>query len=224
MLLPSWTTAPRALIGVAVAAGLLLERAPVGAGVRSSTRIEPYRVGGTTAASLVSYMRNQPYHGSHGDAVANIEPSYSLSIATKNAGGACKAGSVDLNVRFLLTLPQATNASGMSPATRGAWTNFVSFARRHEETHRGIYLQCASGFVAKAMRLTAGSCLSLQSNIRSLLETEKRACDRRQNAFDRGQYRSVLHLGLFAMAKYSGRKPAHAASVSGPSSALEAPP
>jgi predicted secreted Zn-dependent protease len=223
MLLPSWTMAPRALIGVAVAAGLVVDAAPVGAGVRSSSQIEAYRVGGTTAASLVSYMRNNPYPGEHGDAVANIQPSYSLSIATKNAGGACRASSVDLNVRFLMTLPQATNASGMSAATRGAWSNFVAFARRHEETHRGIYLQCASGFVAQAMRLTASSCFSLQSNIRSLLEKAKRACDVRQNAFDNGQYRSVLNLGLFAMAKYSGRKPARAASVSGPSSALEAP-
>jgi predicted secreted Zn-dependent protease len=223
MLLPSWTISSRSLIGVAVGAGLLLETTGVAAGVRSSTQIEAYRVGGTTAASLVSYMRNHPYPGEHGDAVANIVPRYSLSIATKNAGATCKASSVDLNVRFLMTLPHATNASGMSPATRSAWTNFVSFARRHEESHRGIYLQCASGFVAKAMRLTASSCLALQSNVRSLLETEKRACDRRQNAFDRGQYRSVLNLGLFAMAKSSGRKPARVASVSGPSSALEAP-
>ena len=59
----------------------------VAAGVRSSTQIEAYRVGGTTAASLVSYMRNHPYPGEHGDAVANIVPRYSLSIATKNAGG-----------------------------------------------------------------------------------------------------------------------------------------
>jgi predicted secreted Zn-dependent protease len=223
MLLPSWNKAPRALIGVAVMAGVLLEAAPVAAGVRTSTTIEPYRVNGTTAASLVSYMRNNPYPGDHGDAVANIRPSYSLSIATKSAGGVCRASSVDLNVRFLMTLPQARNASGMSPATRGAWTNFVAFARRHEETHRSIYLQCAGGFVAKAMRVTASSCFALQSSIRSLLESEKRACDRKQNAFDRRQYRSVLGLSLFAMAKYSGRKPARVTSVSGPSSALEAP-
>ena len=178
---------------------------------------------GTTAASLVSYMRNHPYPGEHGDAVANITPSYSLSIATKNAGGACKASSVDLNVRFRMTLPQASNASGMSAATRIAWNNFVGFARRHEETHRSIYVQCASGFVAKAMRLTSSSCLSLQSSIRSLLESEKRACDLKQNAFDRRDDPRVVTLNLFAMAKYSGRKPARAASVSGPSSALEAP-
>src|SRR5438045_1161026 len=98
MLLPSWNTAPRALIGVAVAAGMLFECGPVDAGVKTSTTIEPYRVGGTTAASLVSYMRNNPYPGDHGDAVANIKPSYSLSVATKSAGGACRASSVDLNV------------------------------------------------------------------------------------------------------------------------------
>ena len=99
----------------------------------------------------------------------------------------------------------------------------MGFARRHEETHRGIYVQCANGFVAKAMRMTSSSCLSLQSSIRSLLESEKRACDLKQNAFDRRDDPRVVTLNLFAMAKYSGRKPARAASVSGPSSALEAP-
>jgi predicted secreted Zn-dependent protease len=219
----SWSAVPRTLLGLVAAAAGLLWVAQVEAGVISSTQIEPYRVGGTTADGLVSYMRIHPYQGDHGDAVAHIRPSYSLSIATKDSGGACKASSVNLNVRFLLTLPQATNASAMSPATRGAWSTFVAFARRHEETHRSIYLQCAGDFVAKAMRLTASSCLALKSNIGSLLETEKRACDLRQNAFDRQQYRSVLNLNLFALAKYSGRKPARVTSVSGPSSALVAP-
>ena len=44
MLLPSGTVAPRALIGVVVAVGLVLEAAPVDAGVRTSTQIEAYRV------------------------------------------------------------------------------------------------------------------------------------------------------------------------------------
>lgn len=222
MLLPFFERAPRALT-VAIGVAFLLAAAPVFAGVKSSTTTEAYRVSGTTAASLVSYMRNNPYPGDHGDAVANIKPSYSLSIATKDAGAVCRAGSVNLSVRFLMTLPQATNAAGMSPATRGAWNTFVAFARRHEETHRSIYLQCANSFVAKAMRMTSNSCLSLQANIRSAFEAAKRACDLRQRAFDRGQYRSVLSLSLFAMAKYSGRKPARVSSVSGPSSALEAP-
>ena len=222
MLSSSWNAAPRALLGILVATGLLAETAAV-AGVRSSTQTSAYRVSGATAASLVSYMRIHPYPGDHGDAVANIRPSYFLSIATKDAGGVCKPSRVDLNVRFAMTLPQATNASAMSSGTRGAWNNFVAFARRHEETHRGIYLQCANEFVAKAMRLTSSSCFSLQSSIRSLLESAKRGCDQRQNAFDRRDYGRVLHLSLFAMAKYSGRKPTRAVSVSGPSSALEAP-
>jgi predicted secreted Zn-dependent protease len=223
MVLPSWSAAPRALWGAAVAAELLLAAAPAGAGVRSSTQIEAYRVSGTTAAGLVSYMRNNPYPGDHGDAVAHITPNYSLSIATKEAGGVCKPSSVGLNVRFDMVLPKATEASALSSATLAAWNSFVAFARRHEETHRSIYLQCASEFVAKAIRLTAGSCLSLDANIRSQLEAEKRACDLKQSAFDRVQYRLVLDQSLFALAQYSGRKPASVTSVSGPSSALAAP-
>jgi predicted secreted Zn-dependent protease len=223
MLLPFRTAAPQALFGVGLAAGLLLGITAAGAGVTSSTQTEAYRVSGATAADLVAYMRYHPYPGDHGDAVANIRPNYTLSVATKDAGGACKASSVNLNIRFSLVLPQATQTAAMSSSTRAAWNSFAAFARRHEETHRSIYLQCAAEFVAKAMRQTSGSCFSLQANIKDMLEAEKRACDLRQNAFDRAQYRIVLYQNLFALAKYSGRKPGHAAPVSGPSSALEAP-
>jgi predicted secreted Zn-dependent protease len=180
------------------------------AAVSTSTRNASYRVSGTTAAALVSYMRRNPFPGDHGGAIANIRPSYSLSIATKQAGGVCRASSVNLRVAFVITLPLATGAGSMSPATRAAWGSFVAFARRHEEHHRTIYLDCARGFVGKAERLTAGSCMSLNASIRSLLETEKRACERRQSAFDRQDSGRVTGLSLFAMAGMSHRKLAKA--------------
>ena len=173
--------------------------------VRSSTQSRSYNVGGATARSLVSYMRSRPFHGSNGDAVANIRPSYALSVATRQSGSVCRASKVTLNMRFVMTLPRAQSASAMSASTRSAWNAFVAFTRRHEETHRSIYVQCGNNFVAKAERMTASNCGALQASIRKLLEREKSACESRQRAFDRSDYRRVAGLSLFRMARGSSR-------------------
>jgi len=185
---------------------LVMTSLPAGAGVTSSTDTRSYDVSGTSASSLVSYMRNNPFPGDKGAAVANIRPSYSLSIATKQVGGLCQASGINLSVHFVMTLPHAVNASSLNGGTRVAWDSFVGFARQHEETHRAIYMQCANEFAAKALRLTSQRCFALDSRIRGMLEAEKRACDSRQAAFDRAQYRLVFGLSLFNMAKYAGRK------------------
>jgi predicted secreted Zn-dependent protease len=187
-------------------AGLVATSDIAAAAVSTSTSNASYRVSGTTAADLVSFMRRNPFPGDHGGAVANIRPSYSLSIVNKQAGSVCTASAVNLRVSFVITLPTATGAGRMSSATRAAWGGFVAFARRHEEHHRAIYLDCARGFVAKAERMTAGSCMGLNASIRSLLESEKRACERRQAAFDRQDSGRVTGLSLFAMAGMSGRR------------------
>lgn len=192
----------RAAVAACIAAGASVAAL---ADVRTSTQHRSYSVGGTTASSLVSYMRSNPFHGTRGDAVANIRPSYGLSVATRQNGGTCRASSVTLNIRFVMTLPSARNASAMSSSTRSAWNSFVAFTRRHEETHRNIYIQCGNAFVAKAQRLTASNCGALQASVRRLLETEKRACERRQIAFDRADYGRVGSLSLFRMARGSSR-------------------
>lgn len=207
----------------AIAAALLCAPASHAiAGVTSSSQINPYWVGGSTASDLINYMRNRPFHGDRGDAVANIRPSYTLSVTGKQAGASCRALDVGVKVRFVVTIPRARNASGMSPATLSAWNGFVAFATRHENQHKSIYLQCANEFVAKAMRMTAPSCFALNANVRSQFEAAKRACDKRQLAFDRQDYRRVFGLTLFAMA--SGRKPARVIQASAPVAAAAVHP
>jgi predicted secreted Zn-dependent protease len=169
--------------------------------VRTSTVTRGYSVGGTTASSLVSYMRSNPFHGDSGDAVGNIRPYYSVSSVTRQSGGTCRASKVTLNIRFVMTLPQARSAAAMGASTRSAWNSFVAFTRRHEETHRSIYIQCGNAFVAKAQRLTASTCGALHASINRLLEAEKRACATRHRAFDRAEASRLRNLSLFRMAR-----------------------
>jgi len=207
---------------IAMAVAPMIATGDVKAEVRSSTELRAYVVGGTTAASLVSYMRKDPFPGDSGPAVANIRPHYTLSIDTTYSDAVCKPSNIDLNVNFVMTLPEARTPAAFSPSTRSAWNAFVDFARRHEETHRSIYLDCADDFAAKALQVTASNCTSLRESIAAIFEAETRACERRQRAFDRAQYRIVLGLSLFGSARYAGHKPA-ATSSSAASSAMRAP-
>jgi predicted secreted Zn-dependent protease len=207
--MPGRATRGRAALALIALVGVGLRIVPAGAEVGSSTEVRAYNVSGTSAASLISFMRNHPFHGDRGAAVANIRPYYSLSVFTKDPGkdGVCHADKVDVSIRFVMTLPKATNAGAMSAGTRSAWTGFTAFARQHEETHRGIYVDCANAFVAKVLQMTSmQSCGGLEASIRRELESAKRACELKQNAFDRRDYRRVFGLSLFQMAKYAKGK------------------
>jgi predicted secreted Zn-dependent protease len=211
----------RAVFAIVIATSFVATEAG-NADVRSSTDLRAYLVGGTTPASLVSYMRRRPFPGDNGPAVANIRPHYTLSVDTSYADAVCKPTAIDLNIDFVMTLPEAKTPDQFSPWTRSAWSAFVDFARRHEETHRSIYLDCAEDFTAKALQLAASSCASLRESIAAAFKAEDRACDRRQRAFDRAQYRLVLGVSLFAGARHAGQKPAPAGGF-GVSRAMRAP-
>jgi predicted secreted Zn-dependent protease len=190
-------------VGVFVAIALVapLTVSIAGAQVKTTTTTRYHSVGGSTAKSLVMSMRSRPVSGDSGAALANIRPYYRLDVATRTSGGTCRASTVALNIRFVMTLPRARSASTMRSSTRSAWNAFASFARRHEQHHRSIYIQCGNSFIAKAKRMTNGSCAALQSSIRRLLEREKRACEGRNRAFDRGEKARLLRLSLFRMAR-----------------------
>jgi predicted secreted Zn-dependent protease len=189
---------------LSVAAGVAISLSLAAAAeVRTSTRTQYYTVGGTSARTLVGYMRSNPYRGSTGDAVANIRPSYSLDVASRQSGGTCRPTKVTLNINFIVTVPRARSA--LDGATRTAWNGFVSFAKQHEEGHRRIYIQCGNAFVAKAERLSASNCATLQAATRKLLEVEKSVCEGRQRAYDRTEYGKVAGLALFKIAGNASR-------------------
>lgn len=175
---------------------------PAMAGVRTTSVTQSYRVPGTTAKSVVTYMLRHPFPGDHGGAFANIRPHYRLSVDTRQSGGMCRARDVDLDVRFVVTLPVARDFDKMSARTRAAWRSFADFARRHEDAHRISYIGCANRFVAAARRETARTCRALESTIRRMLQQAKRDCEAKQTAFDRRQRNAVHGLVLFNMAGY----------------------
>jgi len=190
----------RAVAIAVVAIALATDSLTALAGVTSTTSHRYYSVSGTSKATLARKIRSNPFRGDGGRAVANIRPKYALNVTTKNVGKTCRVTDVNLNIRFLLTLPRA-DEKAMSASTRSLWRGFVSFARRHEERHRAIYLQCARNFAAKAQRLSGSSCAGLKARAQRLLNAEDRACDRRHAAFDRSERRRLSRQPLFRTAR-----------------------
>jgi predicted secreted Zn-dependent protease len=177
---------------------LCLAAAPAMAGMTVTSDIRYYHVGGSTAESLARSMRDNPIEGDHGAAVANVRPQYRLDIDARQVGQVCRVTDVDLDIRFLTTLPQA-DEGGMSPRARAYWRGFVAFAARHEGTHKAIYQQCARAFVIRARRLADRTgCGSIQAEARRLFEASKQACETRQAAFDRREAPRLRRLPLFA--------------------------
>lgn len=192
---PSW----RRLVVAGVVFGLVA-LLPAVAGVRTSSVTHAYKVRGTTAKAVVSYMLRNPFPGDQGGAFANIRPRYKLSVSSRASAGVCRAKDVDVDIRFVITLPEARDIKRMSAKTRSAWHSFAAFARRHEEAHRQSYIGCANRFVAAARREKAESCQALDAQMRRMFEKAKRDCEARQSDFDRRQKRVVPGLALFNMA------------------------
>lgn len=186
-----------------VAAALVCVSSIASAGVTSRTNQYKFLVEGTTAAGLVRYMNGHAISGDHGSAYANIRPTYDLSLKTKQSGGGmCRPAQVNVHVTFDLTLPVAASPGAMGKSTRRAWNAFVGFAAVHENHHKASYLGCAKAFVAQALRQTAPSCFSLQSELDQMLREMERSCEAKQRPFDQSQARVLPRLSLFSMAGY----------------------
>jgi predicted secreted Zn-dependent protease len=169
--------------------------------VTSSTTTHTYAVDGGTALGLVRYMNSHPVQGDHGAAYASIHPNYELSVVTAQRGSKCVPLKVSVNVDFDLTVPVADSPGRMSGRTRAAWNAFTAFARGHESHHKASYLGCARAFVARARRQSAGECVALEFDLRTMLSQMKRDCETRQMAFDHVQARILPRLALFRMAR-----------------------
>lgn len=204
----TWKFRVRFAPGIAIALAAVLTGMtciPVAADPHARLVNRDYRVYGDTERALVAFMKSRPFRGDHGPALANIRPHYTLKASVGNQGPACRVEALDLSIRFVLTLPRAMDADRFSARTRRVWSSFRAFTKRHEDTHRRIYLGCARRFLYMAWRLSdPHSCGALKRRVRSLLRQQERACDRLHDAFDRRELPRLRQLALFRMARLRG--------------------
>jgi predicted secreted Zn-dependent protease len=150
----------------------------------SHTKYSYFPVQGSSLPELHS---NMVRHGP----TANGVRGYGTTAATmgKKMGiNACKAnGGYHFDVEFLIKLPKATNPAALSPAERGMWNRFAQFVKKHEETHRTIWMGCAAEFDRMLQASGSQDCPSRQARAMTLWNEMLASCSPKQVAFDQAQ-------------------------------------
>lgn len=149
----------------------------------TSTKITHYSVSASTANGLDQQMSSLgPWHGRE-RAYANIvvRPSYDGRLVQ---GKVCKLQNFKVVATFTMTLPKLASGLKLSKTLQGQWKSFASFARRHEETHRSIWLDCLTKAERRALALRVTACDALGREVDRVFASEWSRCEKRQEAFD----------------------------------------
>lgn len=156
------------------------------AGPKVAVGYQYYAVSGTSAVQL---MRNLHLHGPTVDgagAYATIESSFSESGQMVQGKG-CSVPRYTIGMSFTITLPAAQDLPDASPRIKKTWRSFYGFVKKHEETHKAIWISCAATMQAKVRALRMKTCEGLQSRVAQIVESEAAKCRRRHDAFDRSE-------------------------------------
>jgi predicted secreted Zn-dependent protease len=174
---------------LATAAGLLLicGMTASAAKPRVSVDYQYYPVNGTTVLQLLRALHL------HGPTV-NGEGAYAATMitdfrqgGTPIAGASCRIPDYTQFLRFTIILPAARDVPQASSRVRAAWRSFYAFVKRHEETHKSIWVGCAARMEARVRALKAPTCDAFAARATQILSQETVACSRKHDAFDRAE-------------------------------------
>ena len=176
--------------------------APASAGLAYSTEYREHPVLGTTPQAIWQYMNAHPIMDpDDGPAYANLTHDHDLALKVATQDGACRVSDLTFRWHFVLTLPKAADYGAMSAATRSMWNAFVAGLKRHEETHRSIFVGCGTEFVPAATRLTGpAGCFGMQRKVQRFIDQRYEACMAKQKAFERQDRSRILGLAFIRAA------------------------
>ncbi|MGH6855970.1 MAG: DUF922 domain-containing protein [Aestuariivirga sp.] len=156
-----------------------------------TTKYAYYPIGGKTAASIYSAMLRRGPHVNGGKA-------YAATSATSSQDGKlvqakrCVVQDYRLKIDFVIRLPQIKNESLLPPSDRSRWRQFARFLKKHEETHRAIWLGCAQELEIKARAISAANCTEADAKATRLWEQMRKTCGRKHEAFDAAEQKRLF--------------------------------
>ena len=185
----------------------MTEAAPLSAKPVVKTSFKSYSVPGTSAYALLSYMQANGPHANGSRALATTSASFRYKADAVTSNG-CRLKNFQVSTTFVITLPKATQRSGMSSGVRKRWGQFVKHARWHENRHKQIWIGCAKKIERAARSMgRQSSCNAAWAKAQSIVKTELARCDRLHAAFDRRETARASKLPLIAAALRAPKTP-----------------
>jgi predicted secreted Zn-dependent protease len=137
-------------------------------------------------------IRRGPHvNGAKAYAATSMNPSQEGRLVQ---GKSCRIDDYKIKANFVIRLPKMRNEAALGGETLARWRQFSTFLRKHEETHRSIWMGCASELENRISELRTPNCGALERKAAALWASIKGRCDKKHDAFDNAeQLRLVKH-------------------------------
>jgi predicted secreted Zn-dependent protease len=161
------------------------------AGTIAKTRYEYYTVTGKTLVDVYDSMLRRGPHVDGAKAYASTSATSSQE-GKLVAGKSCRITDYKLKIDFVIRLPKIKDEKTLTSAERGRFQKFSQFLKKHEETHRSIWLECAAKLETKVAAIKAKSCNEAEARSEKLWADMRRSCNQRHQAFDSAEQKRLL--------------------------------
>ncbi len=156
-----------------------------------TTNYTYYTVGGDTAQEIYrSMLRKGPR--------VNGAKAYAATSATTTQdgkllqGASCSIDDYHLKLDFTIKLPKIKNEKVLPASDRSRWKQFSVFLKRHEETHRSIWLGCAADLERQVKSIKSKTCADADKKAQKLWDKMRAACSKKHVAFDAAEQKKLM--------------------------------
>jgi predicted secreted Zn-dependent protease len=156
-----------------------------------STKYRYYTISGDTPGDIYMAMVRR------GPDVNGVN-AYASTLATTSQSGrlmqgkSCRIDGYKVKIDFVINLPRLSREGALTGTTSAKWSQFKSFLKTHEETHRSIWLSCARNLEAKIKSLSNPSCTALDKQASKLFAKMRADCQKKHAAFDVAEQKRLL--------------------------------
>lgn len=156
------------------------------------TKYKYYPVTGDTAAEIYRAMIRRGPDVNGVNAYASTSATSSQSGRLIAQGKSCRVDGYAFNIDFVINLPKLKNEGALNGTTAAKWSQFKSFLKTHEETHRSIWMGCAKSLEAQVKSLRTTDCKVLDKQAANLWKKMRGVCDKKHAAFDAAEQKKLL--------------------------------
>lgn len=176
---------------IALSLPVLVSAAIVNAATIANTRYDYYAISGKTLIDIYDSMLKRGPHvdGAKAYASTSATSSQEGKLVGKNS---CRIDDYKLKIDFVIRLPKLKDESKLPSAERARFQRFSQFLKKHEETHRSIWLDCAAKLEAKVAKISAKNCNEAEARSENLWAEMRRSCNKRHQAFDAAEQKRLL--------------------------------
>ena len=107
-------------------------------------------------------------------------------------GASCSIDGYRLNLQFTIKLPKIKNEKVLQASDRSRWQQFSVFLKRHEETHRSIWLGCAADLERQVKSIKSKTCGEADKKAQKLWDKMRAACSKKHLAFDAAEQKKLM--------------------------------